>query len=222
MKRSCCLFCCFVLTLSAPPHILPAQTSSQPRSAPNYAGCHEMNRLRHWTHFPLRVYLAPGRLNTPDRLAQMDTGFGEWVSATGGVICYRKVTTEAGADICIRISSQISLPQDARSLGQTVLNYDGDVMTHADIQLVEREDDPAQFQEICAHEFGHALGIDGHSDDPHDMMFPVLSHSLFQVHNAELEGLIQHGSVTARDVATLAIAYPALVFPSRASPAKKH
>ncbi len=215
MKRSCCFSCCcFLLALL---QILSAQAAPS-----SYARCHEMTRLRHWTHFPLRVYLAPGPLNTTDRLAQMDAGFGEWVSATGSVICYQKVTTEAGADICIRLSSQITLPKDTRTLGQTVLKYDGDVMTHADIEFVEREDDPAQFQEICAHEFGHALGIDGHSDDPHDMMFPVLSHSLFQIHNSELDCFLQPTSVTTRDAATLACAYPALIFPLRLSPPKKH
>lgn len=147
----------------------------------------------------------------------MYAGFDEWVTATRGVVCYRKVTQEADADICVRISSEIALPKDARALGQTVLNYDGAVMTKADMQLVEREDDPAQFQEICAHEFGHALGIDGHSDDPSDMMFPILAHSLFQVHNPQLDCFCTPGTVTPRDAATLVCAYLLLV-----SSAKKH
>lgn len=206
------LFCCFVLVLLVVCPALPAQTASL-----GYAGCLEKGHLRHWPHFPLRIYFAPGVLNSPDRLKQVEAGFDEWVEATSGVVCYCVVAEEAGADIVVSISSQLVLPKDARSLGQTVLNFDDAVMTRATLQLVPRDDDPAQFQEICAHEFGHALGIDGHSDDPHDMMYPVLSHPLLQAGNPEIDGLYKPGGVTPRDVSTLAAANRTLLFP-----AKKH
>ena len=214
LRLSCCfLSCCFLacgfllLAFGLP---LSAQTSA-PHSAPSYAGCLEKDHLRHWTHFPLRVYFLPGLL-PPERLKQVFAGFDEWVSATGGTVCYQVVSVEDGADISVSVSSQLSLPKDARALGQTVLTFDGPVMTKAVLQLVEREDNPAQFQEICAHEFGHALGIDGHSDDPRDMMYPVLSHSLLQAGNPEIDCFCTPGSVTPRDIGTLAAAYPALHF----------
>ena len=181
---------------------------------PGYAACLESGHLRHWPRFPVRVYLVPSSLNTPDRVGQLYAGFDQWVSATGGAVCYQRVPDQAGAQIVVSISSQLALPKDARALGQTVLTFNGTLMTHADLQLVERDDNPAQFQEICAHEFGHALGIDGHSDDPGDMMYPVLSHSLLQAGNPEIDCLYKSGSVTSRDVETLAAANPTLLFPA--------
>ncbi len=183
-------------------------------SAPGYASCLSKGGLHHWTHFPLRVYFAPGLLRSPERLAQVRAGFDEWVNAAGGAVCYQCVSKGEDADIFVSIASRITLPKDARALGQTVLSYEGAVMTRADLELVERDDDPAQFQEICAHEFGHALGLDGHSDDPRDMMFPVLAHSLFQVRSPQLDFFAAPGVVTPRDLATLAAAYPALHFPA--------
>ncbi len=207
-------FCCVLLTvfmLTVLLAMVPARSASAQSASPGYAACLGAGHLRHWPHFPLRVYFAPGLLSK-ERLSQVRAGFDEWGEATGGVVCYRVVPAEAGADVSVAISSQITLPKNARSLGQTVLTFDGAVMTHAVLQLVEREDDPAQFQEICAHEFGHALGIDGHSDDPRDMMYPVLSHPLLQCGNPEIDCLYAPGGVSSRDVATLAAAYPALVF----------
>ena len=211
-RRFCCGFLLTVLFAAFTAHPAPAQTAS-----PGYAGCLGKGHLRHWPHFPLRIYFAPGPWASPERRAQARAGFDEWVDATGGAVCYRTCTEEAGADICVSLSNQIALAKDARALGQTVLLFDDAVMTHAVLQLVERDDNPVQFQEICAHEFGHALGIDGHSDDPQDMMFPILSHPLLQCGNPEIDGLYSPNVVTPRDLATLAAAYPGLHFC-----AKKH
>lgn len=183
---------------------------------PSYAHCREINHLLHWPSFPLHVYFSPGSRNFPERRRQVLTGFDEWVQATQGAVCYQVVDSEAASDLTVTISSQISLPKAARSLGQTTLFYSGTRMTKAVIEFAYLDDNPEQFQEVCAHEFGHALGIDGHSDNPDDMMFPVLSHSLFQVTNPELDWLRAPGSVTTRDVNTLAAAYPALSFSAKA------
>ncbi len=180
--------------------------------SPGYARCQGVARLLHWPQMPVRVCFAPSPLNTPERRRRVQAGFDEWVQATGGAACYRLVDSEADADITVSIAGQVAQPKNTRTLGQTVLTYTGTILTKVVIQLVYLEDNPAQCQEICAHEFGHALGIDGHSDDPGDMMFPVLSHSLFQVGNPELDWLCRPGRVTPRDAATLAAAYPAGVF----------
>lgn len=195
-----------------PTSTLRAQDLPVPRIPVGYARCHEINHLLHWRQFPIRVYFSPGFYALTLRRAQALAGFDEWVQATQGVVCYRIVSDKSTAQLTVTSEDQLFLPQEARAVGQTVLTYTGTELTRALIQLVICDDDPARFQEISAHEFGHALGIDGHSEDDRDMMFPVLSHSLFQVTNPELDAFCRPGTVTPRDVETLQAAYPMLNF----------
>lgn len=64
---------------------------------------------------------------------------------------------------------------------------------------------PLDLQATAAHEFGHALGIDGHSDDPADIMYPTLHHTLL------VGGLPPPThAITPRDLQTLKACYPLL------------
>ena len=205
--------CCLLLALCSSIAAQGADLSAP--DTPNYAHSSQMTRLLHWPHFPVRLYFSATPYATAERRTLALSGFDEWGRATQGVVCYQIVSDPAQADITVTIASSVDVPKEARALGQTTLTYTGTLLSKAMVQLVVRDDEPAEFQEICAHEFGHALGLNGHSDDPDDMMFPVLSHSLFQVKNDELDCLCSPGSVTTRDVNTLKIAYPALAFPAK-------
>ena len=80
------------------------------------------------------------------------------------------------------------------------------IQNHPDLQLVGLHcysadkvgRDAGDIACIAAHEFGHALGLDGHSDRSADLMYPV--------HRMGSRLLI-----TARDLRTLATVYPELV-----------
>lgn len=204
-------FCLLSLWLTGLPAITSAQSDAH---NPNYARCHEMRRLLHWEHFPLHLYFTEDPVVTRERRERALAGFNEWVHATKGIVCYQVVTDPAQADITVTITQQVDEPGAAQTIGQTDVSYADTVIMKATVQLVDQNDDAAQFQEISAHEFGHALGIDGHSDDPNDIMFPVLSHSLFQARNFEVEPLVSPNVVTTRDVNTLKTAYPASMFAS--------
>jgi predicted Zn-dependent protease len=65
----------------------------------------------------------------------------------------------------------------------------------------------ADLQSVAAHEFGHALGIDGHSDDPGDLMYPVEIRMIGPDGNPVPAPV---HSVTLRDLNTLALCYPQL------------
>jgi len=138
--------------------------------------------LDHWPALPVRVYFAndltvtpsggsPTRVNT-----LIQTGFDRWPAATGGIVGYRIVTDPAQADITVSVTT-IPDPVGLSETGQTsVQTAAGGVLTTATVLIYVWPDItvPELTQGLLAtatHEFGHALGIAGHSSDPSDVMY---------------------------------------------------
>ncbi len=178
---------------------------------PDYTHAPGLRALLHWERFPLRVSFPAGRLATRERKALALAGFDEWVQATRGAVSYEVVPTASPGDLTVIFlphPSAVSPPVG----GLTTLTRAGAVLKKAAMSLTERDEDPAAFQATAAHEFGHALGIDGHSDDPDDIMFPVMSLPRPLVRNDETDPPPPVRGVTRRDLNTLRAAYPGLAF----------
>ena len=188
-------------------------TSAQANpSATNYAHAPEMRRLLHWPRFPLRVCFTPGGLTTPTREAATRAGFDEWVSATRQFVRYAIVSDPAQADVTVAFLPEAAVPGQGEATGNTGFTFTGLVLKKARIRLATGGAAPADLQTTAAHEFGHALGIDGHSDDPADLMFPVLERSTSLSADTPGPPPAPHG-LTRRDFNTLKVCYPALVLP---------
>ena len=206
-----------VPVLLAPPRLTtsaPAQTNPRPS---NYAHGPEMRRLLHWPRFPLRVCFMPGELATPTREAATRAGFDEWGSATHQFVRYVVVSDPAQADVLVAFLPESSVPGKGRATGNTGFTFSGLVLKKARIRLATGGAAPADLQATAAHEFGHALGIDGHSDDPADLMFPVLERETPLSADTPMSSLTPH-VLSVRDLNTLKICYPALVLPIRPNP----
>ncbi len=160
----------------------PTASAYQPNLSqfvPNYAA--EIS-LDHWPALPVRVYFANDVTVTPaggspTRVNSLiQTGFSRWLDATGGVIGYALVTDPAQAQITVSVTP-IPDPTGLSETGQTaVRTAAGGVLTAAAIQIYVWPDItvPELTQGLLAtatHEFGHALGIAGHSPDPSDVMY---------------------------------------------------
>jgi len=172
------------------------------RFAPNYAA---NLTLYHWPALPVRVYFANDVTVTPQggsptRVNDLIlTGFGRWPAATGGVVGYTVVTDPGQAQITV---STVAIP-DPTGLSETgktsVTPGAGNVLISATTQIYVWPDItvPELTQGLLAtasHEFGHALGIGGHSPDPSDVMY--VSHDP----NADVP-------LSARDVNTIKTIY---------------
>ena len=149
------------------------------RFAPNYAA---NVTLYHWLVLPVRVYFANDLTVTPQggsptRVNDLiRAGFDRWPAATGGVVGYMVVTDPGQAQITV---STVTVP-DPSGLSETgktsVTPGAGNGLQSATVQIYVWPDITVTeltqgLLATSAHEFGHALGIGGHSPDPGDVMY---------------------------------------------------
>ena len=157
-----------------------------------------MNEL-HWGHFPIRIAFTNSLSSDREKLDEIvQQGFNQWVKATQDEVKYEVVSSPARADVTVTYEVVPNRPFTGGKLGTTGFNYNKTrrQLFHADMHLNVWEGmtrrDLERFANTAAHEFGHALGINGHSPNPDDLMYFTSSQS---------EG------VTARDLNTLRQAY---------------
>ena len=133
-------------------------------------------RIARFTEMPIRVYISP-MLRTEAYLDAIRYGMRQWESASGGIIQFEE--TEANGDADIRVSwGTAGLWPITEVTGAkaelTRLDRDG---IRVEIVLVPHESQleevssPEQLRAICLHEFGHAIGLWGHSPDSGDAEF---------------------------------------------------
>jgi len=198
-----------LLALCAAPAMAAPDAPAPP--APSYADAPEIRRLLHWDHFPLRVYFTPGELTTKERTDAVQAGLDQWARATKDFVRYQVVAKPAQAEISVTFLPHESVPGQGGSCGHTTMTFLTLTLKSASVSLATVGIAPLDLQATAAHEFGHALGIDGHSDDPEDLMYTVLSHS------PDGDQPPPAHTVTARDLSTLKVCYPAFVVPPPAA-----
>jgi predicted Zn-dependent protease len=149
----------------------PAPTTKQNVScnndtfAPNYA--RSVSLLR-WSVFPLRVYFTRNDQLSASRQQTAQAGFNQWVAATGNRADYILVDSATKANVTVSFYAFTGGAGD--TLGTATVTYDEDnIIRRAKIELgiTGRNDDDIS---TAAHEYGHTLGITGHSPRPADLM----------------------------------------------------
>ena len=124
----------------------------------------------HWTKDTLKVFVdAP---QTDARVASVKEGVALWTSFPGSPFRAEYVASAEGADVTVKFVPQSALPGDFA--GNTTTYHLEPSMELAEAQVELRDDvKNANLVTLTAHEFGHALGIHGHSAEASDAMFPV-------------------------------------------------
>ena len=148
------------------------------RFAPNYAGDVTRNR---WPVLPVRVHFTNDIVLTPPGGAAtrvndlIRAAFDRWPAATGGIIGYVLTDDPAQANISVTTTT-VPDPSGLSETGSTSVTAGGGVLAAATVQVYVWPDITAPeltrgLPATAAHEFGHALGIEGHSPDPSDLMY---------------------------------------------------
>ena len=134
---------------------------------PNYG---DSVTLLRWTNFALRVYFKRDSQYSAARQALAVEGFDNWVRATNNRATYTIVNSASASNVQVSFFVFNGGPGD--TLGTTKLSFyeDSRTIVSADIALGltgRRANDVT----TANHEFGHALGIFGHSPDERDLMY---------------------------------------------------
>ncbi len=150
----------------------PVRQSARPSFAPNYARGPEMTALLRWPKLPVRVWFDTSAVAyTDERKKLVCDGFDLWAKGTGGVIRYIVVTNEKEAQMHIKFLPGPSIEGDPHSIGRTGTRFRDGVLKFGFMEIATQGAESQELTETAAHEWGHALGLNGHSENPNDLMY---------------------------------------------------
>jgi hypothetical protein len=179
--------------------------------APDVTGA---TRLLKWVAFPLNIYFEHNAYWTQALEDASKVGINAWNTATNGQVTWQETTVASNAQITVVFEPDAALPTGA--LGETQDSYDQSTgLIYAATLSIGADsfnaDNVSGFEQTCAHEFGHALGIAGHSPNQGDLMyFAQLAASPSQPTQNDLNTLLgdycdtfptnNHSAIEARQV----------------------
>lgn len=156
-------------------------TYDKTRYVPNYVNDLEQARkndpsnpvaLLRWDHFPLNVYFERDANYTTTKQALATQGFSRWVTVTGtNGVTYKLTSNADDADITVNFGKFTGGAGDI--LGQTFYKYDqkSRIFQKGTNIVIKFTGNNKSDLNTAEHEFGHALGINGHSTNPVDLMY---------------------------------------------------
>lgn len=149
----------------------------------------------------IRVYVAPGRATFPGIISNC---MNQWASASGHHFSWSLTGDPSSADYTIGWTSHQTEVSSGTEAGLTTTDTSVDPDTgmeyieHAKTHILTRYEgktlSDAELEKTALHEVGHALGLEGHSSNPTDIMYYAVSRR-------------QSGTLTGRDRNTMARLY---------------
>ena len=142
----------------------------------DYVTIFSSGRIARFTEMPIRVYISP-MLRTEVYLTAIRYGMRQWELASGGIIQFAETEVNGDADIRVSWGTAGLWPlTEVTGAKAELTRLDGDRIK-VEVILVphwsqfEEAGDPERLRAICLHEFGHAVGLWGHSPDSRDVEF---------------------------------------------------
>lgn len=151
---------------------LPIPTPFPPGTSftPNYLS--DLPTGLRWSSFPINVYFVPDAENTIARRAIAITGFNQWVTSTGNRVPYRLVNNASQSDIAVSFYAFTGGAGDQLGVSEIEYNPVANLFINVNMRIGFTRDNREDIQ-TSAHEYGHSVGIFGHSSNPADLMFPT-------------------------------------------------
>lgn len=152
--------------------------------SPNYLqvddpGSGDPNQVHWWDHFPIRVYFTSNPTVQGQPLATVSmNGFNAWSAVAGKTIAVQ-VGSENDADVVVSFQNLSAPPGDGDWVGQTSWSFSPSTKETFESNMTLRTWTGMTSNQVAnglrgtaQHEFGHAIFLDGHSNQSQDSMYP--------------------------------------------------
>jgi len=170
----------------------------------------------HWNHTePINVFInAPSGI-PPYYITEVEKSFTEYQRILNNKIKFQYVSNENDADIEIIFTDNVSggkcKDENCKKvLGFTENTISGSMLNKSIVKLRTKDTDNTEFtanqiHNIAKHEIGHALGINGHSFNEDDVMYPMSNDTEWA--KDYRTRLIKRKDFSNRDINTLKLLY---------------
>lgn len=144
-------------------------------------------RITRFTQMPIKVFISSVIKESP-YLPEIRYAMREWETASEQLIQFQEIDTPDNADIRVSwgYSSLVDIHDTRlgsarlkRMTNQQATDIDNKVLINVEIILMLEGDDiitelsEGEMRTVCLHEFGHAIGLWGHSPHPGDICYPT-------------------------------------------------
>lgn len=121
-----------------------------------------------WAKLPIKVYFPIDANWTQARQDATTAGFDGWAATMGFSNFY--VLTSTSSDALMTVTFNDSLGTGVLGVTEGSVNSSTQLLTSCTMKIWKSRTLP-QIQQTAAHEFGHAMGMFGHSPDSLDLMY---------------------------------------------------
>ncbi|HEY9679114.1 MAG TPA: matrixin family metalloprotease [Drouetiella sp.] len=150
----------------------------------NYLAAVTRNAMMRWSSpDKIRVFIKDGSDVSgyrPEFEESLRQAFDEWSESTSGTVAFIMVPSPDSTDMTVTWSSDLHSPALKAEAGLANTSYGAHGLERADILLLtvdpfkEGPIGKNMLYNVCLHEIGHALGLEGHSPTEGDIMYPAL------------------------------------------------
>ncbi len=157
-----------------------------------------LGRLIRWNPdtFPLRVYIE-NNPSLPDYFyKEVKNAFDDWKKASGNFFTFIYVEPEDYADIRCKFNRNFDreIKNGGMTAGLNKFHIDNDLIAYSEITFAVYDTNnkyikPKKLSITAKHEIGHSLGINGHSTNSADIMYPVLRNYRVNISKGDINTL---------------------------------